>query len=498
MTRAMRLAVVSDIHSNLPAWQAVLTDAIARGADAIICLGDVVGYGPWPVEVLASVQERCRLCVLGNHEAAMVGRISMERFRRGARRAARWTRHQLGEQALEFFRGLPLSVEVDDLLFVHSEPAAPAEFGYVDDAADAEVCFRATDARLIFIGHTHVPAVFILRDGHVEPAPAHDQPLDPHLRYLINVGSVGDPRDGSSAAAYVMFDDAAGWLEFRRCAFDVAACAAAWAGATELELPAFLRSGRPLPAAHDAAIRAPKVARLKVGGVVAPAVYLHAADLAAGARTPPTAARRTPLHWPRTTAGRVALALVATGLVTVPMAIRSSRARRLAPPTPPPSPPVTTARAERPAPESREILLPAARADRYGTKFRIEELGGRAHIGYWSDERDYLVWRFRVPQEAEYEVVLEYARGGAAPDSRVLLAIGRQSLRFTLPSTGSWSTFTERTVGRLRLPAGLTVLEARPDGRPRAGIMNLRAVRLRELRADHPPATAQPPGDGVR
>ncbi len=500
----MRLAVVSDIHANLPAWRAVIADAVARGADAVICLGDIVGYGPWPADVLAEVRTRCRLCVLGNHDAAMVGRFSLERFRRGARRAARWTRRQLNADALEFLRGLPLSAEVDDLLFVHAETAAPEEFGYVDDEEDAAVCFRATEARLVFIGHTHVPSLFAMRDGRVERLSADDRTLEPSVRYLIGVGSVGDPRDGVSAASYVFFDDATESLEFRRCEFDLATCKAAWAAVRDLEPPYFLRAHRDTAAEREAAIRAPKVAQLRVKGVLAPTVHLHATDLAAAdtAATPLSLAGQGRVRrvWPRTVAGRVALALIALGAFAVGLALRGSRPRapaesaatapvggapsRVPDGAAPPAP-----RVPPPPRAPGEIVLAAAAADRYGQTFRMENFGGGPHIGHWHNERDYLVWRFRTPSPAEYEIGLDYALGGPVASSRVLIAVGRQSLRFALPSTGNWSNFTERVVGHLRLPAGLTVLEVRPDGRPSSGIMNLRSVRLRERPSG---ATAEP------
>ncbi len=507
----MRLAVVSDIHSNLPAWRAVVADAVARGVDTMICLGDIVGYGPWPAEVLAEVRARCRLCVLGNHDAAMVGRVSLERFRPGARRAARWTRRQLDADALEFLRGLPLSAEVDELMFVHAETAAPGEFGYVDDLDDAEVCFRATDARLIFTGHTHVPSLFVQRDGDVEPQPTDDHELDPALRYLIGVGSVGDPRDGVPAASYVMFDDAARVLEFRRCAFSLAECEAAWAAVPELEAPHFLRSDR-AAVEHETAIRAPKVAKLRVKGVVAPAVHLHTTDLTSAVAptiTPPAARVRRRAVWPRTIAGRVALGLIAVGALAVPLAVRRARPRRLQPASP--APPVaavprspSAASPTLPAihPRSRphapgEIVLPAERADRYGRTFRLENFGGGPHIGYWWNPNDYVVWRIRTAREADYDVVLDYALGGSSPSSHVMISAGRATLRFALPSTGNWSSFTERVVGRLRLSGGLAVLELRPDGRPASGIMNLRTVRLREIVPAQSPS-ATPPADDVR
>lgn len=498
----MRLAVVTDIHSNLPAWRAVVIDALARGVDSMICLGDVVGYGPWPVEVLTEVRARCRLCVLGNHDAAMVNRISLDRFRRGARLAAKWTRRQLDSSLLAYLRGLPLSIEVDDLLFVHAEPAIPEEFGYVDDIEDAAVCFHATDARLTFIGHTHLPALFVLEGDRVEPLPIEDQPLHPQLRYLINTGSVGDPRDGIAAASYVIIDDSTGWLEFRRCEFDLAACESAWAAVPELELPYFLRVHRTAVGGHEVAIRARKVSKLRVDGVVAPSMYLHAADLAlptAAASTLSVNALQQNRRWPRTIAGRVALALMAAGALVVPWMVR--HAQRPAAVAQPRTPPMATERAVgavEPSPTTRpsgEIVLPASRAERYGRTFRLENFGGDPHIGFWFNENDYLLWRFRCAREADYEMILEYALGGTAPSSRVMASTGRHSLQFTVPSTRGWRNFTEQPVGRLRLPGGLVALEIRPDGPPGSGLMNLRCVRLRQL----PNSVAQEaPADSVR
>ncbi|MCX7009718.1 MAG: metallophosphoesterase family protein, partial [Kiritimatiellaeota bacterium] len=183
---------------NWQAWYAVREDLRTQLADVVICLGDVVGYGPHPQGVLKDVRQCCDSVLMGNHEAAAIGQLDLEIFNPVARRAAEWTATQLDEEEKSYLGQLPLVLEDGDLLFVHAEPVAPDEWGYVETAADAQVCFQATDKRMMFVGHTHLPEVFTLRpDGQVTQTQPVELTLEAGARYLVNVGSVGEPRDGS-------------------------------------------------------------------------------------------------------------------------------------------------------------------------------------------------------------------------------------------------------------------------------------------------------------
>lgn len=240
----MRFALVSDIHANLQAWNAVLEDIRALGIEQIINLGDVVGYGPAPSEVLESVQKHCQLTVLGNHDAVCAQRMRPSAFNDQARAAIEWTQQQLNEQACDFLKGLPEMARPEDNSFLatHAEVIAPLDFGYILTAEEAAKNFAACDDSIIFIGHTHRPGVFLLNEsGEVtlhEPGAFN---CDPDLRYIINPGSVGDPRSEDIVASYCLFDSETRDVEFRRVQFDIDAYRRAIASSGLKTWPFFLR-----------------------------------------------------------------------------------------------------------------------------------------------------------------------------------------------------------------------------------------------------------------
>jgi predicted phosphodiesterase len=221
----MRIAVFSDLHANRQAWSAVLADMRQENVEAMVCLGDVVGYGPEPQEVLDSVRACTEDIVLGNHDAVIGGRMDSADFNDHARAMIEWTRGQLSGEAAAFCAQLPDSIETENVLYIHAEAADPLRFGYLDTPEEAAESFAARPEALIFIGHTHVPCVFALNlaDGGIARRTHHRLHLRPHERHIVNVGSVGDPRDGDPRASYVIFDDLARTVEFRRVPFDVGA-----------------------------------------------------------------------------------------------------------------------------------------------------------------------------------------------------------------------------------------------------------------------------------
>ncbi len=219
----MRYAIVSDIHSNRPAWAAVLDDIAREGVDAICCLGDIVGYGPRPGAVLASVRNHCENVVLGNHDAAVTGKLQPQAFNRVAREAIEWTRERLDDEARRYFESVPLSLRGDGMLLVHGEAAQPAKFRYVTKPEQARASFRASKRDVLFFGHTHEPGVFAAGGsrGTINKLPPHDMALKPGGRYMINPGSVGDPRCARDLrASYCLFDSRSLQLRFRRVEFD--------------------------------------------------------------------------------------------------------------------------------------------------------------------------------------------------------------------------------------------------------------------------------------
>ena len=221
----MRTAILSDIHANLDALEVVLADAAAQGVDRLVCLGDIVGYGPQPNECVQRVKESCAVTVIGNHDYAALGWLDTLAFNDYARAAADWTSEALSPESREFLEQLPLTCELDGALLVHASPLDPAEWTYVLSFHEAERQFAAFAGRLCFIGHSHLPVVVESTEGHVEALRypnGNPLPLRPESRYIINVGSVGQPRDRDPRCAYVIHDAAADTVLLRRLEYPVA------------------------------------------------------------------------------------------------------------------------------------------------------------------------------------------------------------------------------------------------------------------------------------
>ena len=217
----MRYAVLSDIHGNLEALRAVLADA-AEHADDVLCLGDVVGYGADPGPCVDLVGTRARAVVAGNHEHAVIGRLDLNWFNRYARAAAEWTRERLDADCSAYLDALPLTAVVDDATLVHASPRQPQEWEYLVTAEDGLAAFGAFDTRLCFVGQSHVPGMWSLGSsgpdygrGDVEVT------LEAGRRYIVNVGSVGQPRDRDPRAAYALWDVDARRIAVRRVPYDV-------------------------------------------------------------------------------------------------------------------------------------------------------------------------------------------------------------------------------------------------------------------------------------
>lgn len=218
----MRFAVVSDLHANLQAWNAVLLDIRSLRVDRIVCLGDIVGYGPNPVEVLESVHANVNHFVLGNHDAAVSGQMDDSLFNDDAREIIAWTRGQVGENAARFLRTLPLSLDARIFRCTHGEFSEPSAFNYVIDPGDALASWKAVDHPLLFVGHTHDPAIFLLgQSGTPRMVEPQDFEIEAEKRYLVNVGSVGQPRDGDARACYCVHDTRARSVCWRRVPFDL-------------------------------------------------------------------------------------------------------------------------------------------------------------------------------------------------------------------------------------------------------------------------------------
>jgi diadenosine tetraphosphatase ApaH/serine/threonine PP2A family protein phosphatase len=227
----MLIALLADIHGNREALSACLTHARARGANQFAFLGDYVGYGADPqytVECVGAHVAKGAAAVLGNHDRAILdSSMSMNSV---AQTAIAWTRDQLGRDARDFLKGLPLTLHVDDRLYVHADASDPAHWNYVLDGADAAASLNATTAQLIICGHVHVPALYGLSQTGKPiafvPVAGAAIPLLPRRRWLAVLGAVGQPRDGSPAASYALLKVATRELTFERVPYDVEKAAA--------------------------------------------------------------------------------------------------------------------------------------------------------------------------------------------------------------------------------------------------------------------------------
>lgn len=224
----MRVAVLSDIHANRHAFEAVLGDAASEGIEELWSLGDVVGYGGEPDACVDLARERCAICLAGNHDMAVTGEISTEDFSRGAAISAEWTRKVLRADNLEFLKGLrPEGVE-GDLGLYHASPRDPV-WEYVLSTILAEDCLDAAPQRVSLIGHSHVALAFTRAGGDAVGFPrGHGDEADlTSGEWLLNPGSVGQPRDGDPRAAWLLLDTEAGRATWRRVEYDVAGAQAA-------------------------------------------------------------------------------------------------------------------------------------------------------------------------------------------------------------------------------------------------------------------------------
>jgi diadenosine tetraphosphatase ApaH/serine/threonine PP2A family protein phosphatase len=217
----MRLAVFSDIHSNLEALEAVLADARARECTEFVCLGDVVGYNANPHECVERVREMDCPIVKGNHDEQASLVESSRDFNEMAEQAIEWTRDQLTNDDKEWLRGLRLQRQVRDFTIVHATLDTPAQWGYVFNNLDAAASFTYQHTAVCFFGHTHVPMAFI-RDEGVQRIRIEQLQINPIKKYFINTGSVGQPRDGEWRAAYCIYHIDKNLVEQRRVKYDVA------------------------------------------------------------------------------------------------------------------------------------------------------------------------------------------------------------------------------------------------------------------------------------
>lgn len=243
----MRYAVLSDIHSNLEAFTAVLDTLASERIDRYLCLGDTMGYGADPTACLERLQSCDPVVVGGNHDLACVGKLDLGWFNDAARAAILWTRDQLSFTDLDALRRLPLTETVDVFTLVHASLRHPERFDYLVDVAQAIDTFTACRTLMCLAGHTHLPCVIeydrihrrivrlLTSQGELTEVPFRDEPDG--VRYLMNPGSVGQPRDGDPRASFALIDTGRKQLSIRRVRYDVDTAARK---IREADLPGFL------------------------------------------------------------------------------------------------------------------------------------------------------------------------------------------------------------------------------------------------------------------
>ena len=216
----MRYAIIADIHANLEALQVVLEDIKEQKCTHYACVGDVVGYNANPKECLDIIRSMGMPCVKGNHDEYCSSEDPLEGFNPHAAEAVNWTRRQLNEEDRQWLRDLKYLRMVASFSMVHATLDGPQRWGYVFDKLAAAASFTYQNTAVCFFGHTHVPVAFI-RDNMVRGGTYSKFKVEPGKKYFVNVGAVGQPRDGNPKAGYVVYDMDEGTIELRRLDYDI-------------------------------------------------------------------------------------------------------------------------------------------------------------------------------------------------------------------------------------------------------------------------------------
>lgn len=235
----MKIGIISDIHANLEALTAVLAALARLKIDQIICLGDLVGYGPNPNECIDLIRQECSVVLAGNHDYAIIGQEDLERFNSHAKQALEWTRSVISAQNLDFLRSLEVVFSHDNYLYVHASPARPTDWDYVFDDWEAQYQFNFFTEHACFLGHSHVPMIISKMQDHISFIEGVRVELAENCQYLINVGSVGQPRDLKPESCFGVLDVSRQVVELHRVGYPIEVTQAKMAAA---KLPEHLAS----------------------------------------------------------------------------------------------------------------------------------------------------------------------------------------------------------------------------------------------------------------
>ncbi|MBI5814332.1 MAG: metallophosphoesterase family protein [Nitrospinae bacterium] len=234
----MRYALISDIHSNIEAFDAVLRDIDSTGADRLLFLGDIIGYGPNPNECLDRLLQVADLSLGGNHDWAVVGKTPDDYFNPFAKQAVDWTAATLRDDHKDFLKRTRAADTFDGFQVAHSTPLYPEEWRYIMSQKEALENYGSLTSQVCFIGHSHQPLV-IEYDGpaSIKVSKETGYTLDPAKKYIINIGSVGQPRDSNINSCWALYDSEEGTVTFRRVPYDIEAVQRKMA---EANLPRYL------------------------------------------------------------------------------------------------------------------------------------------------------------------------------------------------------------------------------------------------------------------
>ena len=221
----MKTAVISDIHSNLEALTATLDHIYSEKVDRILCLGDIIGYGPNPNECVSLVEEHCHTTVMGNHDAAAFNPAMAQEFNKNARYAIEWTGTVLTDESKAYLETRAMREESEDITIVHATPYDPYLWYYISSIEDAQFNFNFFTSKFCFIGHTHIPGI-IMENKKSSTISIHKPPRFkygkyPNNRYIINSGSVGQPRDKDPKSCYAILDTEKETINFHRVEYDI-------------------------------------------------------------------------------------------------------------------------------------------------------------------------------------------------------------------------------------------------------------------------------------
>jgi diadenosine tetraphosphatase ApaH/serine/threonine PP2A family protein phosphatase len=216
----MRYGIFSDVHSNLEALSAVISAYKHERIDRYLCIGDIVGYATDCHDCIRLVKDLKARIVAGNHDWGASGQLDLEYFNPSAKEALVWTAKVLSQAESDFLRGLPLAHSEENFILVHATLDSPQEFYYLNNYDEAERTFALLDRQICFVGHTHRPGVFVETQENLFYKPLGKLQLEDKKRYIINVGSVGQPRDADTRAAYVIYDTEAKTVQLERISYN--------------------------------------------------------------------------------------------------------------------------------------------------------------------------------------------------------------------------------------------------------------------------------------